>query len=274
MPICRVEKTGNYTVMANYHLDDKALSLKARGLLSTMLRLPDDWDYTIAGLAQICKDGKAAIAAAIKELEEAGYITRRQLHSGDGTFAGNEYVIHEFPSAQKQSELDADGENAEAESAPLTDFPLTDKPSTENPLPENRTQPNTEIPSTKLTNPPISPRSGRRRKRKGPRAAPDWKPERFKGFWDYYPRGEGKQAAMDAWDKLQPDDELIDLIAAALKKQKASREWREGIGIPHASTYLNGCRWQDADRLPESGVTAASRAVPSRVVETQKVVMI
>lgn len=269
MPICRVEKNRNYTVMGNYHLDDKALSLKARGLLSTMLRLPDDWDYTIAGLARICKDGKAAIAAAIKELEEAGYITRRQLHADDGTFSGNEYIIHEIPVVQGQSEHDADGEDAGTGPAPLTDFPLTDKPSTENPLPENRTQPNTEIPSTKLINPPISPQSGRRRKRNGPRAAPDWKPERFKGFWDYYPRGEGKQAAMDAWDKLQPGDELIDRIAAALKKQKASRDWREGIGIPHASTYLNGCRWQDADRLPESGSTA-----PSRVVETQKVVMI
>ena len=74
MAVMRVERNSNYTVMANYHLRDKQLSLKAKGLLSVMLSLPVEWDYTVAGLACISKEGIDAIRAAIKELEQAGYI--------------------------------------------------------------------------------------------------------------------------------------------------------------------------------------------------------
>lgn len=92
--------------------------------------------------------------------------------------------------------------------------------------------------------PPKAPQGGRRAKRP-PRKAPDWKPERFAGFWEFYPRGEDKQRAMDAWDRLQPDDETIDAIAKALVKLKESEDWKRGIGIPHASTFLNNARWED-----------------------------
>ena len=110
--------------------------------------------------------------------------------------------------------------------------------------------------STREEDPPVVPPKGGRRKGKGPRKEPDWKPDRFKGFWDYYPRGENKQKAMDAWDKLQPDDELIDRIAKALKVLKRTRDWQEGVGIPHASTFLNQARWEDADRLTAQGEAA------------------
>ena len=96
--------------------------------------------------------------------------------------------------------------------------------------------------------PPKAPPRGRARK-KGPREAPDWEPERFAGFWAYYPRKENKQKAMDAWDRLRPSKELIDRIAAALVALKRSRDWQEGVGIPHASTWLNNARWEDADGL-------------------------
>ena len=78
MAVFRVERTSDYTVMSNYHLRDKRLSLKAKGLLSQMLSLPEDWDYTLAGLCCINRDSKDAIRTAIRELEEAGYIRRRQ----------------------------------------------------------------------------------------------------------------------------------------------------------------------------------------------------
>lgn len=110
--------------------------------------------------------------------------------------------------------------------------------------------------STREEDPPVVPPKGGRRKGKGPRKEPDWKPDRFKGFWDYYPRGENKQKAMDAWDKLQPDDELIDRIAKALKVLKRTRDWQEGVGIPHASTFLNQARWEDANRLTAQGEAA------------------
>ena len=81
--------------------------------------------------------------------------------------------------------------------------------------------------------------------------APDWKPERFAGLWDYYPRKgrKNKQRAIAAWDKLHPDDALIDTMARALAKLKATEEWQRNIGIPHVATWLNGERWRDADEL-------------------------
>ena len=94
--------------------------------------------------------------------------------------------------------------------------------------------------------PPKPPKGEKRaRKKNEPKDAPDWKPERFRGFWDYYPRHTSKQAAIKAWDALRPADELIDRIAEALRRQKATDEWSRGIGIPYASTYLNQARWTD-----------------------------
>jgi len=93
-----------------------------------------------------------------------------------------------------------------------------------------------------------------------PREAPEWKPERFAAFWSYYRkipgeggrnRNENKQAAMDAWDNLRPDDALIDSIAKALLRQRETPEWARGVGIPMASTYLNQRRWEDAEELGE-----------------------
>ena len=98
-----------------------------------------------------------------------------------------------------------------------------------------------------LRNTPLkSPQRGRRKQ--GPKKQPDWKPERFAAFWDFYShkvRGESKQAAIRAWDRLQPDDELIGQIARALLVQLDSEDWKAGIGIPYASTYLNNRRWED-----------------------------
>ena len=110
--------------------------------------------------------------------------------------------------------------------------------------------------SNSCNNTPHTPQGGvRGRKRKTVREAPDWKPERFHGFWAFYPaKGRrSKQRAMDAWDKLAPSDELIDTIARALVKLKATEDWQRGIGIPHVSTFLNGARWEDADEVqPEN----------------------
>lgn len=236
MAVMRVEKTGNYTVMSNHHLDDPRLSLKAIGLLSKILRLPDDWDYTLEGLARICKEGKDAIRSAIVELERAGYIERRQTHAADGSFAGNEYIVHEAP--------------VSTDAAPSSENPTTGNPSTGNPLTENPTQPSTKDTKYLDTNTPLTPQRGRRAPKKEGGKEPTWKPERFAAFWRYYPRGEKPSAAAAAWDKLRPDDALIDDIARALKRQMASEEWQRGVGIPYASTYLNQRRWEDERHEP------------------------
>lgn len=97
MAVFRVERTKDYTVMSNHHLKDMNLSLKAKGLLSMMLSLPDSWNYTTRGLAAICKEGVDAIRSAIQELEGAGYIVRRLLRGGNGRITDTEYVIYEQP---------------------------------------------------------------------------------------------------------------------------------------------------------------------------------
>ena len=105
---------------------------------------------------------------------------------------------------------------------------------------ENCTQ--TNLSTKKETNPPKAPQ--------GAESVPTWKPDRFAGLWDYYPRHTSKQAAVKAWDKLRPSDELIAIIGKALRRQKAWDEWQRGVGIPYLSTYLNQRRWEDDLRDP------------------------
>lgn len=118
MPVFRVERTGNYTVMSNCHLRDKALSLKAKGLLSQMLSLPEDWDYTLAGLARINREGQDAVRAAVVELERAGYVTRARVRDEKGRLLGTEYVIRERPFFSA----------APAQEAPAPENPAQEKP--------------------------------------------------------------------------------------------------------------------------------------------------
>ena len=139
---CVVQRATGYTVMSNYHLRDKNLKLGTKGLLSVILSLPEDWDYTIAGLAVVCGTGKDAVRAAVNELEKAGYITRTQIKAEGGKFGGNQYIIREIP---------------EVVSAPLSGFPTTEKPTTEKPLSEKPTEIITDEPITDEDIPPKSP---------------------------------------------------------------------------------------------------------------------
>lgn len=132
MAVFRVEKTKDFTVMSNYHLRDKNLSLKAKGLLSQMLSLPEEWDYTLAGLAHINKESKDAIRTAILELEKTGYLTRHQTTTEGGRFGCNEYVIRERPVLHE----------------PSPENPLTVNSQTESTTLENPTQLNTNSSKT------------------------------------------------------------------------------------------------------------------------------
>ncbi len=160
MSVFRVEKTKNYTVMSNYHLKDTSLSYKARGILSTILSLPDNWDYTLTGLAVISKDGVASVRAGINELEAAGYIVRMQSRDSKGLFDKNVYNVYEIP--QKEPKLSENKdiqplcENHTTEVSPSCDFPITDNPSTGNPLSENSTQLNINISNTDKSNTEVS----------------------------------------------------------------------------------------------------------------------
>ena len=133
MAVFRIERTRDYTVMSNHHLRNGKLSLKAKGLLSMMLSLPEDWNYTTRGLAKICKEGVDAIGAALRELEAAGYIVRHKLRDRQGRISDTEYVIYEQPQLRKP---DTD--------SPDTENPYMDKPDTEKPAELNIEKSNTQ----------------------------------------------------------------------------------------------------------------------------------
>ena len=127
MAVFRIERTRDYTVMSNHHLRDKALSLKSKGLLSMMLSLPEDWNYTTRGLAKICKEGVDAIGGALRELESAGYIVRHQLRDRQGRISDTEYVIYEQPQPKTPDTPQPDTASPDTENPYLAD-PDTEKP--------------------------------------------------------------------------------------------------------------------------------------------------
>ena len=143
MPVFRVEKTSSYTVMSNHHLRNPDLTLKAKGLLSLMLSLPENWDYTLKGLSCICRENVDAIRTAVWELEKAGYITRRQGRDEKGKMTAIEYTIYEFPQPPKPK-------------IPVSENPISDNPTTEIPVSENPTQLNKDRSSKDLLNIDVS----------------------------------------------------------------------------------------------------------------------
>ena len=147
MAVFRIERTRDYTVMSNHHLRNHELSLKAKGLLSMMLSLPDDWNYTTRGLAKICKEGVDAIGNALRELETAGYIVRHQLRDQQGRISDTEYVIYEKPQP-RQPETPRPDTAVPDTASPDTENPYLDKPDTEKPAELNIEKPNTQKQNT------------------------------------------------------------------------------------------------------------------------------
>lgn len=155
MAVFRIEKTRDYTVMSNHHLRNTNLSLKAKGLLSLMLSLPENWDYTTKGLAHICKDGVDSICAGVRELEEQGYVIRERVRNPNGQLGAIEYTILEQPRPLER-------EKPEREN-PVLDNPILGSPVLEEPEQGNPAQLNTkesskqksktDLSSTEISNP-------------------------------------------------------------------------------------------------------------------------
>ena len=185
-------------------------------------------DATNAQLAAPNKLSEDSVSRLVKALEKAGHITV--------DYAPDPKDGHPVRSIRQVLASPLTGKNADNLTGKKTD-PSSAKKS--NHYIENNIN--------NIYIPPKAPQGGQRSKRE-PKETADWKPERFEGFWRFYPRGEGRQAAIRAWDKLQPDDTLIATIGQALTVQKASPEWQAGVGIPYASTYLNQRRWTDEVR--------------------------
>lgn len=150
MAVYRVERTRDYTVMSNCHLKDTGLSLKAKGLLSMMLSLPNEWNYNTRGLAAICKEGVDAIGSAIRELEGRGYIVRRQLRGADGRITDTEYTIYEQP--QQPDPPAPDMPDAPEPDMPHPENPYVAGPDMAGPHPEMAAELNINTSSTKKEN--------------------------------------------------------------------------------------------------------------------------
>lgn len=214
--------------MANYHFKDKSLSWKAKGILSTMLSLPDDWDYSLAGLATISNDGMSATRAAIKELEKYGYLERKPIRK-DGKIADWEYLIYEKPQMEKLLVENQQVENQQVEKQDV----------------ENHTQLNTKESNTNQSN------------------TKELNTYLFEEFWKAYPKKKAKEAARKAWVKLKPDETLGKEIIQSVMENSKTKDWLKENGkyIPYPATYLNGKRWEDERNESNGQNTGNTRKV-------------
>ena len=219
MAILRNASKGKYTVLNNGIFRDENLSAKSLGILAKMLSLPDNWEFSVTGLCSIFKkDGIDSIRNGLKELEQNGYLVRNRVRDESGKLTSAEWTV--------------------------SDQPMLGKPMLENPMLENRTQYNTKEYNTKefitkefITKdiPPISP--------KGEKDCSDL----FNQFWTAYPKHIAKQSAVKAFEKLKPDEKLLEAMLKAIEMQKESKQWEKdgGAFIPYPATWLNQRRWED-----------------------------
>ena len=155
MAVFRIEKTRDYTVMSNYHLRDMSLSLKAKGLLSLMLSLPENWDYTMKGLARICKDGIDSISGGIRELEAHGYLIRARVRGANGQLGSIEYTILEQPKAPSPTQEKPIRENP-VQANPMLDAPIQENPAQLNTKESSKDKSKKDLSSTEGSNPILS----------------------------------------------------------------------------------------------------------------------
>lgn len=235
MSVYRRHKETNFTCIDNHLFNDKTLSMKAKGLLAQILSLPDDWKYSVNGLASLFSDGRDAVNGAINELIDHGYITRTRIINELGTFDGYRYDIYEKPQT-------ADEE--------IADIPFTDKPFTEEPFTDNSTVLNTNISNTNILNTnniidtPLSPAENPKLATKEDKIK-----LLFEMFWRAYPRKDDKKRAYAKFKAIKNIEKVLPDILEDIENKKRSEQWNEKGGkfIPMPSTYLNNERWNDED---------------------------
>ena len=213
MAVIRVNKSKNYTVMSNYHLREREMSLKAKGLLSLMLSLPNDWDYTIEGLVTICKENETAVKSTLNELKDFGYLEILKVQNQKGQFE-YQYNIYEKPQSKK---------------------PEVENPGVENPSVENQGQLNTNKQNTKKEDIPSSKDEELR--------------NHFELIWNIYPNKKGKAKALQLyfnWLKGRKINYIISKLTdeqmyyAVLAYKKECEDNKIDIQfIKHGDTFFN-----------------------------------
>jgi len=206
MAVFRVEKTKNYTIMSNHHLRNAEMSLKAKGLMSLMLSLPENWDYTLAGLAYISKDGLSSIRAAVGELEQHGYLKRRRLRNEMGQLTETEYTIMEIPE-------NIDNHKHE----PICDFPTLEKPTQGKPTLENPTQLNIDTGNKELyiTDPSIHQSANQRGTAGSRREKPEDRIDRIEAYRAIIMENIDYHILLERYDQERLD-ELVEIMLEAV----------------------------------------------------------
>lgn len=213
MAVIRVNKTADYTVISNTHFKEKEMSLKAKGLLSLMLSLPDDWNYSIAGLVTLSKDGKESVISALNELEQFGYLRRTKALDEKKRFAGYDYDIYEKPQAEN----------------PFTENPHTGNTKTENPPQLNTNLSNKKISNTNLSNTENNISA------------------EFNELWELYPRKKGKPQALKAYRKARKNGATFEEVKQGIKDycRQIDALKTDAEFIKHGSTWFNNEGWKD-----------------------------
>lgn len=247
---------GYYSVIPSVILFREDLAANAKLLYAVLTNLCDNQGYCWASneyLAGVFGVSESTVTRWISQLERLGVIRSEMIPNAKGTerriYAGI-FVVSE--GGVSKNEERGVRKNAERGVRKNEDTP------------KGRIY---NINNQTVNIPPISPQGGMardaddispaRKTRYEHKDTSDWKPDRFEGFWTYYRKlspgvNSSRQATIRAWDKLRPSDELIDQMGKALRRYSATDEWRRGVGIPHASTWLNQRRWEDAEYLPDS----------------------
>lgn len=255
------------TRIQNRIIWDGSISQMARFSLIAMLSLPDSWDYSVRGMAAMLKVSKDTMGKYIKELEKAGYLKRKQAKCETGRFSGTQYILTDTPGDFGGEEPCPNFSDTDNDAAPpCPNLPDTELPDPEKSPQKKRTEQWKRTEKESPQSPPVGGASEKKqRRRREPKAAPEWKPERFEGFWRMYPLKKSKQAAIRAWDSLHPDDRLLAVMGRALQRQLASPEWQRkireegGQGIPYPATWINGRRWEDEAQPDRAALPAPAR---------------
>lgn len=233
MAVIRVNKTKDYTIMCNYHLKEKEMSLKAKGLLSVMLSLPDNWDYSITGLVKICKENETAIRNALSELKQFGYLKITKVMPNESNSGRIEYIynIYEFPQEQEGKKQGLENQHLEIQYL------------------ENQGQINTNILNIndkELNN--INIKENTKRK---------LFEEEFEEIWEHYPNKKGKANALKSYIKARTkgiDEDLI-LQGVLNYKKYCERKKIKQEYIKHGSTWFNQECWNDDYSLNNNDLT-------------------
>ena len=231
-----------FTMILNAVLRDKNLSLKAKGLYAVMVSLPDDWEYTVSGLATICYTGRDAIRSTLVEMEKAGYLERRQSRPEAGKFGGCEYIAYESPRLRENPSTDN----------PSTAYPAPDAPQAVIPITGNPAQYTKDSSMGERENTPPTPvvaAGGAPKRKRRAKSVATWEAESFEAFWTLYPRDEERYKAVEEWDKLKPNQQLRTEIMDGLNRAKRCKNWQEGY-IPYAWRWLRDGRWTENQRGP------------------------